>query len=124
VSAFDRKTRTNVAIKKNVRIFARDGNTLIPLRVLRELSILSHLSHPNLISLKDVITPPSYEQFSDMYLVTEQMETDLRCILRSGQVLTDEHVQYILFQLLAAVNYIHSASILHRDLKPEVINSN
>ncbi len=46
------------------------------------------------------------------------METDLRSILKSGQTLSDRHVQFIMFQLLAALNYTHSASILHRDLKP------
>jgi mitogen-activated protein kinase 1/3 len=70
VSAYDEKKKKEVAIKKNCDIFTRNGNTLIPLRVLRELWILSHLSHPNLISLEDVVKPPSYETFNDLYLVT------------------------------------------------------
>jgi mitogen-activated protein kinase 1/3 len=32
-------------------------------------------------------------------------------------VLSDDHVQYFLYQLLAGVAHLHSASIVHRDLK-------
>ena len=34
------------------------------------------------------------------------------------QDLTDEHIQYFLYQLLRGTLYIHSANIIHRDLKP------
>ena len=44
------------------------------------------------------------------------MEGDLGMIIDSNQELTDEHVRYFMFQLLSALNYIHSANILHRDL--------
>jgi mitogen-activated protein kinase 1/3 len=105
--------------------------------VLRELKIVSHLKHPNIVQLKDVIIPPSYEGFQDLYFVTDLMETDLRNIMyvyrnriltihsRSKQKLSDQHIQFITFQMLAALNYTHSASILHRDIKPEniLINS-
>ena len=30
-------------------------------------------------------------------------------------------IKYIMYQLLAAINFMHSADILHRDLKPENI---
>lgn len=30
-------------------------------------------------------------------------------------------IQFVLFQLLSAINYMHSADIIHRDMKPENI---
>ena len=96
-------------------------------RILRELKILTHLrNHPNIIQLHDVIQPRSYEAFGDVYFVTDLMEADLRDILESNQTLTDQHIQYFMYQLLLAVHYSQSANILHRDLKPEniLLNSN
>lgn len=40
------------------------------------------------------------------------------CKIRSGQPLTDAHFQSFLYQTLCGLKYIHSANVLHRDLKP------
>lgn len=52
------------------------------------------------------------------YLVQELMEADMHQIIRSQQPLTDAHYQYFLYQILRGLKYIHSANVLHRDLKP------
>lgn len=36
----------------------------------------------------------------------------------SGQPLTDAHFQSFVYQILCGLKYIHSANVLHRDLKP------
>jgi mitogen-activated protein kinase 7 len=46
------------------------------------------------------------------------MEADLHQIIRSRQPLTDSHHQYFVYQLCRGLKYIHSANVLHRDLKP------
>lgn len=48
----------------------------------------------------------------------ELMEADLAAIIRSGQPLTDAHFQSFIYQILCGLKYIHSANVLHRDLKP------
>ena len=51
-------------------------------------------------------------------LSLELMECDLAAIIRSGQPLTDAHFQSFIYQILCGLKYIHSANVLHRDLKP------
>lgn len=46
------------------------------------------------------------------------LTADLHQIIKSGQALSNEHVQYFLYQVLRGMKYIHSASVVHRDLKP------
>jgi serine/threonine protein kinase len=56
----------------------------------------------------------------------ELLETDLSSIVKSPQPLSDDHCQFFMYQLLRGMKYMHSAKILHRDLKPRnlLVNSN
>ena len=40
------------------------------------------------------------EERKDIYVVTELMETDLAAILKSEQELSQEHIQFFLYQIL------------------------
>lgn len=96
-------------------------------RILREIKILIHLGgHANIIKLVDLIVPEEFSNFTDVYLVMELMETDLRNIIHSKQEISEKHVQYFTYQVLLAMYHVHTAEILHRDLKPDniLINSN
>lgn len=74
----------------------------------------------------DLPVPPSLERFNDVYLVTDLMETDLHKVIYSKQPLSNDHIQYFLYQMLCALKYLHSTCVLHRDLKPSniLLNSN
>jgi serine/threonine protein kinase len=122
-SAVDNTNGEKVAIKKINKAF--DHLTDMK-RTLREIKILRHFHHENIILIKDILRPLSLNRFDDVYLVTELMDTDLHQIIASPQPLTDDHCQYFLYQILRALKYIHSAHVLHRDLKPSnlLLNGN
>ena len=115
-SALDAKTRNKVAIKKIPK--ALEVLTIAK-RTYRELRILKHFNHDNIIAIRDILRPPvDVSSFTDVYVVFDMMETDLHRIIHSDQPLTDEHIRYFLYQILRGLKYIHSANVLHRDLKP------
>jgi serine/threonine protein kinase len=60
----------------------------------------------------------AYTALSTSNNLIELMECDLAAIIRSGQPLTDAHFQSFIYQILCGLKYIHSANVLHRDLKP------
>ncbi|XP_020251512.1 mitogen-activated protein kinase 4-like [Asparagus officinalis] len=121
-SSINRVTNEKVAIKKINNAFE---NRVDALRTLRELKLLRHIHHENVIGLKDIMMPAN-RCFKDVYLVYDLMDTDLHQIIKSSQALSNDHCQYFLFQLLRGLKYLHSANILHRDLKPGnlLINAN
>lgn len=53
-----------------------------------------------------------------LYLVFDFVDTDLSKIIRSNQYMTKGHVQFILYQLLLGLKYMHSMNVIHRDIKP------
>ncbi|KAM5583899.1 mitogen-activated protein kinase [Rosa sericea] len=121
--ATNSETKEEVAIKKIGNAF---DNRIDAKRTLREIKLLSHMDHDNIVKIKDIIRPPDKENFNDVYIVYELMDTDLNQIINSSQPLTDDHCQYFLYQLLRGLKYIHSAHVLHRDLKPSnlLLNAN
>ena len=123
ISALDKRTGKKVAIKKVTKAFE---DLVDAKRILRELVLLRHFNHENVISCTDIIKPTSMKRFDDVYLVSDLMETDLHRVIYSRQKLSDEHVQYFLYQLLRGLKYLHSANVIHRDLKPSnlLVNAN
>ncbi|KAI8537257.1 hypothetical protein RHMOL_Rhmol09G0009600 [Rhododendron molle] len=117
-SALNSETGEHVAIKKIANAF---DNKIDAKRTLREIKLLRHLDHENVVAIRDIIPPPQRESFNDVYIAYELMDTDLHQIIRSNQALSEEHCQ-----ILRGLKYIHSANVLHRDLKPSnlLLNAN
>ena len=71
-------------------------------------------NHENIIRLLNVLKA---ENDRDIYLIFEYMETDLHAVIRAN-ILEEIHKQYIMYQLFKSLKFMHSAELLHRDVKP------
>ncbi|KAJ2978616.1 hypothetical protein NQ176_g3717 [Zarea fungicola] len=114
-AAVNNQTSEGVAIKKVTNVFSKK---ILAKRALREIKLLEHFrGHRNITCLYDMDIPRPND-YNETYLYEELMECDLAAIIRSGQPLTDAHFQSFIYQILCGLKYIHSANVLHRDLKP------
>lgn len=111
-SAQDEETSRKVAIKKVPKAFddVVDGK-----RILRELQFLRSFRHENVrpcrynqrgmlkrlqvVGIVDLQPPRSVAEFDDIYIMTDLMDTDLHKIIYSRQKLSEDHIQYFVYQV-------------------------
>ncbi|XP_038559220.1 serine/threonine-protein kinase Chk2 [Micropterus salmoides] len=114
--AFERNTCRKFAVKiiqkKN---FQSEGTATRNAKT--EIEILQRVDHPCLIKTEDF-----YQTEDSYYIVLELMEGgELFQRVKSQQQLDESVAKLYFYQMLRAVQYLHSNGIIHRDLKPENI---
>ena len=113
--ATDTRDDSAVAIKMLKDETAKDRTALE--QFINEAGVVSMLSHPNIVSIRDVSfdTPRKY-------LVMEYIEgISLRTYMdKRGALELDEFFSFS-EQILAALEHAHNRGVIHRDIKPQNI---
>ena len=107
------KTKQKVAIKILDKGKFKTKEDLI--RIQREIKILSMLEHPNIIKTYKISeTPKKY------FIIMEYCEGgELFDYIVERDRLDEYESSIFFYQLINALDYIHSKGVAHRDLKPE-----
>lgn len=116
----DKESGRTMALK---RCFDAFQNSTDAQRTFREIIFLQELNgHENIVRLMNVLKAESH---LDLYVLFDHMETDLQHVI-SADMLMPIHVEYVTYQILKALKYVHSGGVLHRDLKPSnvLLNAN
>ncbi|VBB25319.1 unnamed protein product [Acanthocheilonema viteae] len=138
----EERARNMVTIKKvKMNLTVENG---VPSAVLREITLLKLLQHPNIVSCVEGICPLNQEASLDgsneqveetkfdvimgddqLYLVFEFVSMNLKCYI--GKIPDDKWMdkaeasvqKSYLYQILQGIYYCHQRNILHRNLKPQ-----
>ena len=103
-------TGKRVAIKKMEGVFEDETDCK---RILREVKLLRRMRHPYVVELIDVIEPTDRDTFDTLYIVLEFAESDLKKVIKSAIHLQILHIKTVVYNVICAVKYIHSADVLH-----------
>lgn len=106
---------------------ANDNEGISPV-LIREVSILRELSHPNIVKYSSTMDNGlfyrlqlCYMDFSEVKLYFEYMDYDLKQYIDAFSGKIDSNtIKCIMYQLLCGLNYLHQNRIIHRDIKPQV----
>jgi serine/threonine protein kinase len=96
--------------------------------IFRELSLLRQFSEMKgnifVTKLLDVKLATDgkdgIENATGMFFIMEHVPNDLKQMMKmvDNNCFEEEHVKIIFYNLLCALNFVHTANVMHRDIKP------
>jgi serine/threonine protein kinase len=111
----DLKTRRRVAVKTLRPEYQRDPESRKRFR--REARMMAFVSHPNLVTIYDLI-----DASNGSWMVMEYVEgEDLRSVLDAQGALDPESVMEILDAVGSGLSHMHANNLVHLDVKPQNI---
>lgn len=102
--------------KKKVHEQSWVEDPILGKKVPLEVSLLTTIKHPNVVRVLDVF---ENESFFQMVMEKHGAGMDLFEFVDRRPKLDEPLISYIFRQIVAAVHYLHSLQILHRDIKDE-----
>ena len=108
--AVDAKSNKKFAIKEFINALTTPK---LAQCCLREIEIVAQGKHSNVVKLYGLA-----KSERSVYMVMDYMPTDLRTLIRSPTYFDHAQVKKIMYEILLALNYMHSSRIVHRDIKP------
>lgn len=108
----DKRTKSRRAMKELLKhgLSKEDEATM-----LREVSTLSTIDHPNIMKVYELIeSPNSYNIITELVAGGELLE-----MIAKEKKLSEATAARFMYETMSAVSYCHSRQIVHRDLKPQ-----
>ncbi|KAI9731895.1 MAG: kinase subunit of RNA polymerase II carboxy-terminal domain kinase I [Cirrosporium novae-zelandiae] len=103
-------TKAMVALKKIRMEGEKDG---FPITAVREIKLLQHLNHDNIVRLHEVMV-----EHNECFMVFEYLSHDLTGLINHPTFsLTPAHKKDLAKQLFEGLDYLHRRGVLHRDIK-------
>jgi len=92
-----------------------DNKDLLLEQLRKEIEILQHLHHPNIVQFEDVI-----ETAEKLFVIMELIQGgELFEYLLDRGPLPEDVALHIFRQVMGAITYMHDRGVVHRDLKAE-----
>jgi CTD kinase subunit alpha len=103
-------TKSKVALKRIRMEGEKDG---FPITAVREIRLLQHLRHQNVVSLQEVMV-----EKNECFMVFEYLSHDLTGLINHPSFsLSSAHKKHLARQMFEGLNYLHHRGVLHRDIK-------
>ncbi|KAI5296038.1 kinase subunit of RNA polymerase II carboxy-terminal domain kinase I [Ascosphaera acerosa] len=103
-------TKQEVAMKKIRMEGEKDG---FPITAVREIRLLQHLRHSNVVRLLEVMV-----EKNECFMVFEYLSHDLTGLINHPTfVLSAAHKKDLARQMFEGLRYLHHRGVLHRDIK-------